>query len=251
MATKSTDLVPFDSYAIATRGDELATIIRENMGESGRMTPFDLDRVKVPTGGGKTWVVPTLDGEQDVREISGVIVAWRDARAFWETPFASSGGGVPPDCSSQDSVIGFGMYGVGSELHPDGKCSTCPMAQWGSKVNERGEETRGQACKSMRLLFLLQPDALLPVAMFMPPTSVTPLRKYFMRLSTQGVPYYGVVTGLSLGLTKSGDGIEYSQVEARMIDRLSDDDRATVQAYSSNLQHALDAVGITAEDVGA
>ena len=246
----NTDLVPFESFAIATRSEELAEVIRENIGDGGRMTPFDLDRVKVPTGGGKIWSIPTLDGEDDQRELTGVIVAWRDARAFWETPFASSGGGTPPDCSSQDSIIGFGMYGVGSELHPDGKCASCPMAQWGSKVNEKGEETRGQACKQMRVLFLLQPDALLPLALFAPPTSVAALRKYFMRLSTQGVPYYGVVTGLQLGEASSGDGITYSQVVPRMVNRLTDEDKLAVRSYANSLSSALDAVVLTAEDVG-
>jgi len=245
----TTDLVPFESFAIATRSEELAGVIRENIGDGGRMTPFDLDRVKVPTGGGKIWSIPSLDGEDDERELSGVIVAWRDARAFWEIPFASSGGGTPPDCSSQDSITGFGMYGVGSDLHPDGKCASCPMAQWGSKVNEKGEETKGQACKQMRVLFLLRPEALLPVALFAPPTSVSKLRKYFMRLSTQGLPYYGVVTGLSLGEAASNDGIAYSQVEPRMINRLTDENRDAVRAYADSLSSALDAVTITTEDV--
>lgn len=245
-APKSTDLVPLQTFAIAERPDDLALILRENVGD-GRMTPFDLDRVKVPTSGGRTWLVPTLDGDKDERALEGVIVAWREPRAFWEGAF--SGGGNPPECSSVDGVIGQGTYGIGSELHGDGQCRTCPMAAWGSKVDEKGQATRGQACKQMRLLFLLPADALLPFAIFCPPTSIAPVRKYFMRLSAQGIPYYGVVTSLALDKATNAGGIDYSQVVPTMAGRLSTDDRETVRRYSAQLQATLDAVVLTSADV--
>jgi len=245
----SKDLVPFtETFAIAANADALATVMRENLGKGG-VSPFDLDRVKIPTGGGRTWSLPTLEGEADVREIEGVIVAWSEPRAYWETAFG--GGGVPPDCSSADGETGQGMYGIGSDLHPHGDCDTCPMSQWGSKLNEKGEETRGQACRQMRLLLVLQPEALLPLAMFLPPTSIKPVHTYFMRLAAQGLPYYGVMTGLSLVHAQSGDGITYSQVVPRMAGKLSLPDRETVHAYGASLQSALDAVVLTREDVEA
>lgn len=233
-----TDLMPLSEYAIASRSDAMAEVMRENVGQGG-MTVFDLDRVKIPTGGGKLWTVPGLAGEEDVRTIDGIIVAWSEPRAFWATTLDDGGGGNPPDCSSTDGQTGRGMYGVGSDAHPSGDCSTCPMSQWGSKGELRGDDARGQACKQMRLLFMLRRDDLLPLAMFLPPTSIGPVRKYFMRLASKGVPYYGVVTTLGLDQTKNATNIEYSIVTAEMAGPLSDEDRASVKAYAESIQESL------------
>lgn len=233
-----TDLQPLEEYAIATRSDAMAEVMKENVGQGG-MTVFDLDRVKMPTGGGKLWSVPGLAGEEDVRTIDGIIVAWSEPRAFWATSLDDGGGGNPPDCSSTDGVHGRGMYGVGSDAHSSGECDTCPMSEWGSKGELRGDDARGQACKQMRLLFMLRRDDLLPLAMFLPPTSIGPVRKYFMRLASRGIPYYGVVTTLGLEQTKNSGNIEYSVVTAEMAGALGDEDRARVKAYAESIQGSL------------
>lgn len=246
--TPGASLVPLNTFAIARQDGSVEQVMRENIGQGG-MTVFDLDRVRVPAGGGRSWIIPTLEGEDEAKTLDGVIVAWRDPRAFWTVSFDESGGGTPPDCSSEDGVLGRGVYGVGSPDHPDGRCATCPMSQWGSAVDGKGEPRRGQACKQMRLLFLLRESDLLPLALFMPPTSIGPLRKYFLRLSNASLPYYSVVTRLGLAKSSNRDGIEFSMVEPTLVGRLSADDVTKVKAYSDGLQDTLGAVVLTAEDV--
>lgn len=242
----STELVPFtQEFAIASRDEDAAAVIRENIGEGG-MTVFDLDRVKIPAGGGISWEVPTLEGADSQRAVEGVIVAWRDPRAYWMTSIDESGGGAPPDCSSDEGLRGYGVYGVGSADHPTGECRTCPMSQWGSA---KGGEARGQACKQMRLLFLLRREDRLPIAMFMPPTSIGPLRKYFLRLANRSLPYYSVVTRLRLEKARNADGIEFSTVLPEVAGRLAGDDVAAVKVYADSLADTLNAVRLNREDV--
>lgn len=242
----STDVATVSEYAALATADGLSVdVLRENIGTGG-MRVFDLDRVKVPAGGGRAWEIPELDGSVNAaNSIEGVIVAWRDPRAYWRLSLDESGGGAPPDCSSDDGVLGRGEFGVGSDAHPSGECATCPMSQWGSKP----DGGNAQACKQMRLLFILQPDNLLPLALFAPPTSIGPIKRYFMRLSTRGIRYYEVVTALSLTHAESNGGITYSQVEPRLVGRLSADDAARVKAYSDSIQDALATVQVRQEDV--
>ena len=66
MAAKAgTELVPFSEYSIAkVNAGDLMEILQENVG--GQITEFDLQRAKVPTGGMTAWVLPSLDGDDEI-----------------------------------------------------------------------------------------------------------------------------------------------------------------------------------------
>lgn len=250
-AKPGTDVVPFADYSLAKRDtSELMETIRENIG-GGAITAFDLDRVKIPTGGGKLWSIPSIDGDpEDTRTIDGVIVYHREPRAFWKTAFASSGGGTPPDCSSQFGDFGVGEYGVGSVAHPSGDCKTCPMAEWGSAPLRDGQDkSRGQWCKQMKLTFVLRDDALLPLALFLPPTSLVPMRKYLLGLASHGQHYSSVVTRFTLDGATSDGGIDYSVVKPTRLESLDDASAARVREYSAAIRDVLDTIEITEADV--
>lgn len=222
MATKKTDALPavLQDYAIASMDSRaVAEIISDNIGNSS-IGQFDLDRIKIPAGGATVWSVPTLEGDEPAKELLGVIVHFQDQRAYWAESFGKGGGGNPPDCSSLDMQVGVG--------HPGGDCSRCPFAQFGSAVRDDGSEGRGQACRSIRALYLLLPNSVLPMVVPIPPSSLKMVRSYFLRLSSQAVPYHKVITRLKLIRTKSGDGIDYAQVQAEMAQRLTDADHARI-----------------------
>lgn len=235
----SKDLVPVaDQYPIVADPTSIAGVLAANV--HGALTVFDLDRVKVPSGGGLAWEIPTLEGKPEIAQtIEGIIVAWRDPRAFWRESF--TGAGNPPDCSSDDGTIGVG--------DPGGACAPCPYSQWESAVNDDGSPGRGQACKQMRLIFLVRPGELLPTAMFLPPTSLGPMRQFFLRLSSKSMPHYTVVTALELEKKKNAGGIEYAQVQARVVRVLDPTEAAAVKEYSVAITDALSAVSITESDV--
>jgi hypothetical protein len=165
--------------------------------------------------------VPSLSGEQETKELEGVVIFWKEARGYWPRSFSDTGGGEPPQCSSDD-----GMHGVGD---PGGVCGVCPLAQFGSApARTPNEKAKGQACKASRLLFMLRPNDLLPIVVSLPPTSLKPCRDYFRRLANEELAFYNVVTGMTLTKDKNDAGIPYSVATFRMIRSLSPEDLAKV-----------------------
>lgn len=212
---------------------DLQEIIGENLGGE-ILSPSDLDRVKVPAGGSTSWTLPTLEGEEDVREFEGVIIHWSQPRVWWESEF--TGENTPPDCSSEDGKIGIG--------NPGGRCDTCPLSQWGS--DPKGG--KGQACKQLRMLFILRKEGILPLVLSAPPTSIQPIRKYFLRLASAGESYMNVVTKFSLERTKNDGGIQYSRMVPSLARKLTDDEKTKIRAYATSIKPALESVQIQPED---
>jgi hypothetical protein len=233
-APKGTELVPFNEYSVAkVNATDLMEILQENVG--GAITEFDLPRATVPTGGMTAWVLPSLDGEDEiVSSLDGVIVFHNNPRAYWHQSIDEGGGNNPPDCSSVDGKVGVG--------DPGGDCTVCPMAEWGSK--DHGQ-SRGQACKQMKLVFLLRPESLLPMALFLPPTSIKPVREYLLGLASEGKHYSSAVTRFSLEKERSADGIEYAKVKLTRLSTLDDAQERSVRDYSLGIRGALDTVTIT------
>lgn len=229
-----TDLVKPDDYQVMTQAEDLRDIIESNVGDS--LSQFDLDRITMPAGGALSWTVPTLDGEESVKALEGIIVHWKEPRAYWQASFEDAGGGSPPDCSSEDSVLGRGMFGPGSEHNPSGECAECPMSAFGSKPGE----SNAQACKQMRVLFMVQPESLLPQAVMLPPTSIRPMKRYFLRLASKAMPFYGVVTRLELERATSGGGIKYSVVKPSVASQLEPEAASRIRHYGDGLKSVLD-----------
>jgi hypothetical protein len=196
-------------YAILEQStDELSEIIEENVGEQIQVS--DLDKTGIPAGGATSFEVPTLDGEEDVKTIEGIIVGFKDGRAFWKESFDETGGGTPPDCFSDDMVTGVG--------DPGGACATCPFNQFGSAEN--GD---GKACKEMRTVFVLREGDLLPLAITLPATSIKPMKQYFLRLVNFRKRFYHVVTKFELEKTQNKGGIKYSKVKPSVSKQISDE----------------------------
>ncbi len=230
MAKKTTALMKPDSYAIIKAdAKQLGEVVRANLGGQN-LTEFDLERVKVPGGGGLTW---EIGDDESSKVLEGIIVHWRDGCAYWEESFDSSGGGTPPDCSSQDGLTGIG--------NPGGICGKCPFNEFGSGKDAKGKPTRGKACKNFRVLFMMRPEELLPLAVIVPPTSLREVRKYFLRLASRAIPYYSLVTQLTLEKTKSEQGIAYARIKAAPSTRLSDKEQAAIRSYSEDIASAFTA----------
>lgn len=223
------ELMKIESYAVAQiDNQELKEIIRENLGGTS-ITKFDLDRVKVPSGGGTTWEVPTLDGTEDMKALEGVVIFFKDENAYWAQKY--DGSNNPPDCYSADGIIGEG--------NPGGQCAKCPLNQFGS-----ADDGAGKACKNVRTIFLIREGSILPLAVSVPPTSLKEARKYFLRLAASAVPYYGVVTEMTLEKDKNSTGIAYSKIKFNMKGRLSAEDAMKMKALQQAMKPMLEAVQI-------
>lgn len=199
--------------------EDTLVALKENLGGAA-LSPFDLERVSIPAGGGTTWTLNTLDGEIETKEITGVVVAVQTARCFWRVDFAESGGGVPPDCSSEDGTRGAG--------DPGGNCEQCPYNAFGSKTAGK----RGKACKEIRRVFLLLPERNLPTVINLPPGSLKTWQQYMIRLADAGLAFYKVATTFTLSSDKNADGIKYSKAIPARAANLTQELAAGAQAYS-------------------
>lgn len=225
----------------------IAEIISENLG--GGISAMDLDRVKIPSGGGIAWEVPSLEGSEMAKTLEGVIIYHMDTNAYWPDAI-DDGAHVPPACVSRNGRMGLGT--------PGGMCATCALNQFGTD----SKKGRGKACKNMKMLFVLQPGKLLPLAILLPPTSIPPVKKYLLQLTSEGMPFYGVKSKLSLVKDKNADGTEFSKLAitpivlndgangaARLL--LPADTIAEIKAYRDALIPVLQQVQIDAADVAA
>lgn len=235
MSKEKNEVAIVEQFAIqSVDSAEIAMMIAEAAGSSG-ITPADLDRIKIPSGGVTQWAVPTLDGESFEKEIRGIIVHHQDVRSYWEKSFEETGGGVQPDCSSFDGITGRGI--------PGGICSKCPLSQFGSGKGS------SQACKAAKILYVLTQDSLLPVAVTCSPGSIKPMKQYLLRLASRGMKPWHVVTTLALEKAKSGDGITYARVLPSVGGHLDATLKASAEAYSASLKPKLGTATIGQDDV--
>jgi len=225
MVKKETAIVPITEYrALATNPKKVLAVIMENMGGE-QITDRDLDRVTLPLGGATTWEVEGLEGSESMKELTGVIVHWTRPRAYWAMGLDEGDGPSPPDCFSDDGEIGIG--------DPGGDCFTCPLNQWDS-----AEKGKGKACKEKRLLFFLRAGDILPIVIQAPATSIANLKRYFLRLASQGIPYSHVQTTLTLA--KQSGTFPYSKIEAKSAGIISSDRWDTIDDYVRNIKPLVD-----------
>lgn len=222
-----------DSYPVLAPGSEAATLMRENMAGDD-VGIGDLDRIKVPAGGGTTWEVPSWDGAKAMSSLEGIILHVTRRRAYWKSADPS---GDPPDCSSSDCINGVG--------DPGGACESCPLNQFGSS-QRNGKAGRGKACKETAIAFLLMPGQNLPVAIIVPPGSLKVFKQHRLKLP---VAYYACTHKITLKKEKNRDGIGYAQIAWQMTGQLNVEEVDRVKTLASSLREAFDKVVVDSDDV--
>ena len=80
------ELVVFDTkkHPLLVGTGDVTEVLQSNLGGE-EISPNDLAMVKMPTGGGVHWAVPTAEGEESVPTITGVIVHIARTRAWWQS----------------------------------------------------------------------------------------------------------------------------------------------------------------------
>lgn len=225
----STDLVKaadLDLPVLQTGAQAALHALQENLGGE-TLTAGDLDRVKVPSGGGTKWEVPVLGDTEHRASLDGVIVFQRLTRAYWTNPNPTEG--TPPDCSSPDATIGYGTPGDALRAESKG-CAECPMSAFGSAPGDK----QGQACKLTREVYLLTTESdPLPVLLNVPPTSLGPVRKFLVDLAKRGQSYYSHRVQLTLDEAVNAGGQKYAKVKIRSLGQLDDQALTAVREYAA------------------
>lgn len=253
MATQALAVREPSSYAIMQNDPaELREALVVNSGGQ-RISPFDLDVVKLPSGGMTAWTIPDIiEGEVISKTIEGIVILQRSIRSWWRESLDEKGGGSPPDCSSQDGVTGYGLPLGHPDLEPmsydaDGQptvsyeaykaqfnCDACPLAQFGSAA-----KGGGQACKQNRLLFVLTPESSLPIVVKVPPSSLRAVQSFMLKLSGKSIPMYGAVISLALKKVQNGSGIDYAEIVPTLVSALSPEETARMKAVHESFKPLL------------
>lgn len=228
----STELVVAgqDSNFLALRmsRDEVSDLVKANLG-GATVDASLLDRVKMPSGGTTVWEVPTMDGEEHVKVLEGVIIRWGTVRVYWKDKYGEGEAGAPPNCTSQNGVVGVVGEEPGESL--GGECAACPLNEFGS-----GHNGRSKACTEMRQIFLLPEDSIIPIVINATPGSLRPLSQYFMRLLRAGVKSTAVVSKLALEKDTNKDGQGFSKILPSSGSRLDPEAAARIEALAYELE---------------
>ena len=213
----------------------IAGLIAENLGENDSLSVRDLTRITVPGRGATLWSIEGPEGEEAVKTLSGIIVFRQDTRAYWQESLEEAAGTSRPDCHSMDNITGHGI--------PGGSCRTCGLNVFGSAANGKGK-----ACKEKKLIFLLEEDKLLPMVVQAPSTSLTPMRDYFVGLTTKNnLPFWGAVTELALRKVDD-DPFPYSVITPRLVRPMLRGQFKRLEAYVRAMEPRLRQIAMDVEN---
>lgn len=225
--------------------ERVRDIIQLNLGGK-TITPFKLDRIRIPDGKSDFWTIPTLEDAESSKVLEGIIVSFRDMRAWWSDYEPT---GKPPECQSEDAIHGFGCRTAGELYESDPadqkhECQTCKFAQFGSSPKPNA---RGQWCKQIKAVFLVREKTFLPTVLFLPPTSINAFENFMLRLGSYGVPFNGIVVGFSLQKEKNDNGQIYNVAIPKKIRSLSEVEYEAMKEYTKLIRPALQQVPIDVE----
>ena len=195
----------------------VSTDLAASMGEEMQGLNLTFDRIKVPSGGGLAYEVPSdnPDEPDTKKEIKAVILYHHPVQSYYKGKF--TGGNESPDCSSFD-----GIAGVDKETGEVKTCKDCELNKFGSGENG------GKACKTKRRIFLLLENSAIPVIFSMPTTSLNDFSKYILRIVGKGKKSFQVVTKFTLKKEQNAGGITFSKVVVATERELTEQELASV-----------------------
>jgi len=164
-------------------------------------------KIKIPSGGGTSFEVQTGDDDDTdpMKTITGVVVFTHRLSGYWPNAYGTSINPQDklPYCSSMD-----GKTGVCQETGEVISCETCCWNQFGTAVDQTGNQARGKACKNMRRLYIMMDGDPNLYLLTVPPTSIRDVNNQLAKIA----PYANKVITLSLEKTQNAGGTAYSKV---------------------------------------
>lgn len=218
------ELVKADNFELVTLTGELAEAIAEEMDGLGTI-PYD--RVKIPSGGGIVFEIPTEDenNPDTEKEIVGVILDHHPVNSRWEGAY--DGSDQPPVCSSFD-----GKHGTEVETGEIKDCVSCPYNQFGSAA-----EGEGKACKNSHRIYILRQGNPVPMVLTLPPTSIKYVRDYIAKsIVLKGMRCYNAITKITLKKEQSAAGIPYSRACFTFVDKLAPEQVAMTKEMAETIK---------------
>ena len=223
---QSTDAAKYE-YSTWQPG-ELELALEDIKGE--QFAQHDLPLIHCGMGGDTHWHskrgAETMEGPQE-----GVIIHVQTKRTYWPGKF--EGGNEPPQCISDDGLVGVG--------DPGGECAFCPMNEYGT--GEDGQDRKG--CAERRMIYFLQDGCVIPLVVQVSPGSLQACKQYMLNmLNFGGVKRWTTILSVEKTRGKHGD---YSQIAFARGDRLEEGIEQQIRAYSDMLMGVMTARQIVDE----
>lgn len=198
---------------------------------------FQLNRIKVPAGGGTAWELESLEGQTVHPHLDCIILTIKGKqKAWWSTTMEEGGGGGPPSCRSEDGRTGIGVNTLEGDGVPEQHlCGECPWNQFGSARNGGN----GKDCSDFSLLFVFLEGSRLPTLLTVPATSLRVLQNYVIKLIDANKRAEGVVTRLGLKKAQSKSGITYSVLDLSWQRDLDEEGTAKMHQISQQFRERI------------
>lgn len=216
-------------------GGAIAEAMQANMGAEASLKESDLTRITIPAGGGTSWMIPTLLGDETTKSLEGVLV-WQCVRGLLWPSHSPTEGTLPVLCShdlkvgnlvcDQENVPKDVWDSIQIARRDDGlfDWDKLPQTQWGS-----GTGGTGKAVKEQRVLFILREQDALPCVVTISPGSLKEWSKFMIEMTKAGIPFYRAVVSLSLEKDKATSGESFSRVVPKLAGVLSSEDGEVIR----------------------
>lgn len=249
---KTTALATLDTFSIANRYEgmdpEMMEELADEMNDLDPESGITCRKIKIPSGGGLAYEV---QGEEEtdveyMKEINAVVVFTHRVNGFWAGSYGDDDQNKAPICSSMD-----GKTGVRIDSGEIVSCETCPLNQFGSATDQKGNQAKGKACKNMRRLYLMMDGDPNFYLLTVPPTSIKDVNKQLAKIMAGGTPYTGLVLKFTLEKTKNAAGVEYSKVVISKAGLLPPAVSSIAQEMRRQIKEQYQSMAITMDDYAA
>lgn len=219
MTNENTLMVLNDFKVPAAASNPMESPIDDFNDFEGIMMNFP--RIKIPGGGSTQFEIPSDNPEKPdyTPAIEGIILFNHNTNAYWEEG-SEYDMNTSPACSSPDGKTGYGT--------PGGACEGCPFNQYGTDTNGG----KGKACKNMRSLYILQNNAVMPINLLLPPTSLGAFSEFARNafLMRKRQPWGSLVR---IELRKASNGSNnYAVATFKLLGDFTGEKLAEVKAYA-------------------
>lgn len=249
---KNNALAVVEGFQIANRYQDMdPELLEELQDELGDLDPdsgIACRMIKIPSGGGIAYEV---QGEDDndtdsVKEIKGVIIFTHRINTYWPGSYGDDDGNKAPVCSSMD-----GKNGLNTETGEVRVCDSCPLNQYGSATDQKGNAARGKACKNMRRVYLMMNGDPNFYLLTVPPTSIKEVNRQITKIVQSGTPYGSLVCSFKLEKDKNAAGIAYSKVVISRAGVLPKEAAAAAIVMRRQIKEQYQSIAITMNDYAA
>lgn len=249
---KTTALTTLDAFSIVNRYEgidpDMMNELADEMNDLDPESGIICRKIKLPSGGGLAYEVQGEDDDDTEykKEIEAVVIFTHRVNGFWAGAYGDEDQNKAPICSSID-----GKKGLNLETGEIIECENCPYNQYGSATDQKGNQSKGKACKNMRRLYLMMDGDPNFYLLTVPPTSIKDVNKQLAKIMAGGTPYTGLVLKFTLEKTANAAGVAYSKVVISKAGILPASVSSIAQEMRRQIKEQYQSMAITMEDYAA